>query len=85
MASFVGTNRTYLSEYLNDSIGVTFYEYINEWRVKEACRIMDDASEKRRTMLEVAEMSGFNSGSTFNRSFSKVMGMTPSAYARKRG
>lgn len=85
MASRIGTNRTYLSEYLNNILHKSFYEYINEWRVKEACRIMDDASGRRMTMQEVAEMSGFNSGSTFNRSFARVIGMTPSAYARKRG
>lgn len=85
VASFVGTNRTYLSEYLNNILHKSFYEYINEWRVKEACRIMDDASGRRMTMQEVAEMSGFNSGSTFNRSFARLIGMTPSAYARKRG
>ena len=80
------TNRTYLSDYLNHVLNTTFYEYVNDLRVKTACGIMDSmTSEGRRSMQEVAEMSGFNSISTFNRAFLRKVGMTPGEYARKRG
>ena len=36
-------------------------------------------------MEEVAEMSGFNSLSTFHRSFQKVIGMTPQQYRNSAG
>lgn len=86
VASEIGTNRTYLSEYLNQVLNTTFYEYINEFRVRTACEILDSmSSDNKRTMQEVAEMSGFNSLSTFNRSFVKVKGVTPSRYASKQG
>lgn len=85
VAMKVGTNRTYLSDYLNHVLNTTFYEYINELRVKAACGIMDSMTyEKRKTMQEIADQSGFNSISTFNRSFIKIVGMTPSQYAAKR-
>lgn len=82
LASAIGTNRTYLSDYLNKVLHTTFYEYVNTLRVKEACTILDERNQNR-SMQEVSEMSGFNSTSTFNRSFFKVMGMTPSQYASK--
>lgn len=41
-------------------------------------------AENPLSMQSVADMSGFNSISTFNRSFTKTVGMTPSEYARKR-
>ena len=86
VASEIGTNRTYLSEYLNQVLNTTFYEYINEFRVGTACEILDSmSSDNKRTMQEVAEMSGFNSLSTFNRSFVKVKGVTPSRYASRQG
>lgn len=62
-----------------------FYEYINQMRVREACSIIDSMpAENPLSMQSVADMSGFNSISTFNRSFTKTVGMTPSEYARKR-
>lgn len=81
-ATEIGTNRTYLSNYLNNVLNMTFYEYINNYRVSEACIIIDSAdAESRKTMFEIAEMSGFNSISTFNRAFAKVTGLTPTQYA----
>lgn len=81
LASSVGTNRTYLSEYLNKSLNMSFYEYINSFRVKKAVEIM--AESPRLTLNEIAEKSGFNSQSTFNRAFTKNLGMTPARYQKK--
>lgn len=82
----IGTNRTYLSDYLNRVLNTTFYEYVNELRLRTALEIIDSMSaENRCPMQEVAEMSGFNSFSTFNRAFFRKVGMTPGEYARKRG
>lgn len=85
VCSEIGTNRTYLSDYLNKVLKTTFYEYINGLRIARACEIIDAMTpENKQSMLEVSEVSGFNSISTFNRSFAKVMGQTPSQYAAKK-
>lgn len=77
----IGSNKTYLSDYFNNSLNTTFYDYINRYRIAEACRIIDAMpSEGRKPMSAVAEISGFNSLSTFNRYFFKVMGMSPKSY-----
>ena len=81
LASTVGTNRTYLSEYLNKSLQMTFYEFINNHRVKKAVEIM--AESPGLTLAEIAEKSGFNSQSTFNRAFMKNVGMQPARYQKK--
>lgn len=85
VSAAIGTNRTYLSDYLNKVLKTTFYEYVNDLRIRRACELIDAMTpENKRSMLEVSEISGFNSISTFNRSFSKIMGLTPSQYmARK--
>lgn len=83
LASAAGTNKTYISAYIN-SQGYTFYDYINKYRVEEACRILDKKTTgERLSMTDVASLSGFNSVSSFNRYFSKMKGVTPSAYLRK--
>lgn len=81
LASEIGTNRTYLSEYLNKSLNMTFYEFINNYRVKKAVEIM--AESPGLTMNEIAGKSGFNSQSTFNRAFIKNIGMQPAKYQKK--
>lgn len=35
LAMAVGTNRTYISNYINQQLHTTFYEYVNKWRLTE--------------------------------------------------
>ena len=81
VAQAIGTNRTYLSDYFNNILDTSFYDYINTYRIAEACRIIDKMpDEGKKSMIEVAEMSGFNSRSTFHRYFMKVKGVSPKEY-----
>ena len=81
MALAVGTNKTYLSNYINKALGTTFYELVNAYRVEAACGLIQGMSETGRIpMTEVAERSGFNSLTSFNRYFLKVKGVTPKQY-----
>lgn len=81
VAGAIGTNKTYLSDYFNKTLGTTFYDYINSYRIAEACRIIDSMPKEGRTsMAVVAEKSGFNSLSSFNRYFVKVKGVSPKNY-----
>lgn len=81
VALAIGTNRTYLSDYFNRALNITFLDYMNNFRVAEACGILDAMpQEGRKSMGTVAEMSGFNSKSTFHRYFMKVKGVSPKNY-----
>ena len=71
---------TLLSAYLNGELNTTFYDYVNGYRVREACRLIDSGT--RKTLAEISELSGFNSLSTFNRAFSRHAGMSPSEYMK---
>ena len=85
VCSAIGTNRTYLSDYLNNVLKITFYDYVNELRIRTACEIMDAMTlETKRPIVENAEVSGFNSISTFNRAFFKLMSMTPGQYISRK-
>lgn len=82
LALAIGTNKSYLSEFLN-SQGKSFYDYINDYRIAEACRIIDSAKTGERiSITNVAARSGFNSISSFNRYFYKKKEMTPTVYLR---
>jgi len=85
LAIHLGTNRQYLSNYINKEKNKTFYEYINDYRLEEAKDILDNWGDNPQQSLEdVASMSGFNSYSTFFRSFVKKYGETPSKYLKNK-
>lgn len=70
-------SENYLSQVLNEQIGSNFYEYINHWRIKDACALL---GESQMSIIEIGEEVGFNSRSTFNAAFKKETGLTPSDY-----
>lgn len=78
VASAISTNRTYLSDYLNKHLDTTFYDYVNTFRVEMACELL--VTKKKQTLEQIAEECGFNSLSTFNRSFYKIKRCNPSDY-----
>lgn len=80
LATMMHTNRTYLSQYLRDNVGQTFYDYINRLRIeKKSIPMMREHPEY--TLEYVARQSGFGSISTFRRAFQKFTGMSPSQFS----
>lgn len=76
LAAAMGTNRTYVSNYLSQVRRQTFYDYINQMRIeKKSVPLLREHPEY--TLDYVAEESGFASISTFRRAFQKLMGKTP--------
>ena len=76
LAQEMGTNRTYVSNYLSQVRGQTFYDYINQIRIeKKSVPLLREHPEY--TLDYVASESGFASLSTFRRAFLKLTGKTP--------
>jgi AraC-like DNA-binding protein/chromate transport protein ChrA len=83
VANAVGTNRTYLSAYLNSVLHTTFYDYINGYRIEYISKKLLEEEAPGKTIEEIAELSGFNSTTTFRRAFQKKTGMTPMTFRRE--
>ncbi len=81
MAEAVGTNRTYLSRYLNEVLHTNFYDYVNGLRIKEAVEMM---SQSEYSIQTIASIVGFNSYSTFRRTFIATYGKSPQEYRNDR-
>lgn len=79
VARLVGTNRTYLSRYFNQDNGQTFYDYVNNLRVKHAEKLLQATSNP---IISVGELSGFNSLTTFRRVFMGHYGCSPAEYRK---
>lgn len=76
LAALAGTNRTYVSNAINQQLGLTFSEYINRLRVEEAKRLIRESGGKM-LMVAVAEESGFVGEASFYRHFRQLEGKTP--------
>lgn len=68
-------NRTYLSKFINTEYGCSFYQYVTDYRIREAKRLMEENPSMQ--LQEVADRSGFSSLTVFGRIFRRETGMTP--------
>ena len=68
-------NRTYLSQFLNDAYGCSFYRLVNRYRVEEAQRLMSAHPEMK--LSDIASACGFSSLAVFSRTFTRQTGVCP--------
>ena len=80
LARALGLKPYQVSEILNLGVGSTFYDYINRFRIEEAKRRLRDSAFAHMNILGIANDSGFNSKSVFNKAFREHTGMTPSEF-----
>jgi len=72
-----------LSYLINEKLNQNFFDFMNNYRVEEAKRLLLAKENTGSTILEIAFEAGFNSKSAFNSIFKKYVGMPPSIYQRK--
>lgn len=70
-----------LSQIINESKKMNFYDFINTYRVNEAKILLSSSTDK--TILEILFEVGFNSKSAFNNAFKKFTGTTPISYKKQ--
>ena len=69
----------YLSRYFKSYTGISFIDYVNSYRVNEACYLIENS---HGSILEIAYECGFDSLRNFNRVFKKIKGLTPTEYKK---
>ncbi len=70
-----------LSQLLNENLEKGFSQYLNEYRIKEACEIM--IKDNNRKLESIGYDVGYNSKSTFYTAFKKITGTTPAKFKAK--
>jgi len=68
-------NRTYLSQLINNEYGCSFYQFVTNYRIEEAKRLMREHPDKK--LQEISDQCGFSSPTVFSRVFAREVGMTP--------
>ncbi|WP_454831336.1 helix-turn-helix domain-containing protein [Pseudoxanthomonas wuyuanensis] len=76
-------NPHYVSQVLNQDLGINFYDLINRQRIESAKAAL--AAFPDKTILDIALEVGFNSKSTFNAAFRQHAGMTPTEFRQQNG
>jgi len=72
-----------LSWLLNDSLGKSFNEFINSYRVQAFKELSKDPKNANLTLIGMAYDCGFNSKTVFNTYFKKETGLTPKQYVNE--
>jgi AraC-like DNA-binding protein len=70
-----------ISHAINDVYGKNFNALLNEYRIKEACRRLNDIEKYGNYTIEAISLGvGFKSRSNFVTTFKSITGLTPSEY-----
>lgn len=82
LASKLSMPSPYISQTINNQLGVSYNDFVNKHRVEEAQRLLQDSANHNLTLVYIAQSSGFKSSSAFNSAFKKVTGITPSEFRK---
>lgn len=69
-----------VSNAVNYCSGGNFHQFLNTYRIRKACAMMQSESREARTVEYIAEACGFRSRTSFASLFKKSTGLTPSEY-----
>lgn len=79
LSEITGLSTHHLSQIINQAFDKNYSDFINEYRIEFAkAKLLE--TEEKLTIQEVAFASGFNSKNSFNRSFKKILGVTPTDF-----
>ncbi len=82
LAAEIKTNKSYISQVINETENQNFSAFLNDHRIREARRLIIDSENGHLTIETIARMVGFNSKSAFNGAFKKFTGLTPTFFIK---
>lgn len=82
IADKLDSNRAYVSKVINKYSGMSFYSYINTFRIEEAIRLLSNETEDI-PLKQIYSIVGYNSVSSFYNAFQKETGCPPSKYRKQ--
>ncbi|WP_298793813.1 helix-turn-helix domain-containing protein [uncultured Allomuricauda sp.] len=81
LSDALGMARHHTSQVINEHFGKGFHDFINEFRVEEAKKLLLGNDDLK--IIEIAFMVGFNNKMSFHRAFKKITNMTPTKYIQQ--
>jgi AraC-like DNA-binding protein len=82
LADAVDCSVNHLSQVINSGFGMSFFDYLNQYRIGYAKELLTRLDGQSSAILNIAFTVGFNSNSAFYAAFKKCVGQTPAQYRR---
>jgi len=79
LSESISETENHISETLSQFLQTKFFQFVNGFRIEEAKKALHDSD---KLITSIAFDVGFNSKSTFNTAFKKIVGHSPSAYRK---
>ena len=84
LAARIGASSNETSYLINKIYNQNFYTFINTYRVEEAKELLSSGTYQKLNILGIAYQSGFNSKTTFNTTFKKFTGQSPTDFVKQK-
>ncbi len=72
----------HLSQIINERLKVNFFDFVNQYRAEEAKTMLESKKYDHLCLADIGFEAGFNSVSTFNKSFKKKFKSPPSEHQK---
>ncbi len=82
LAARLSASKHHVSQVINEQLGTSFFEYVNQLRIEEAKTWLAETTRSDFHVIEIAYSVGFNNKVSFNAAFKKATGMTPTEFRR---
>ncbi len=82
VADKLNTTRHNASQIINEHFNVSFHEFVNMYRIREAKQLLLEDKSRRLNIINVAYEVGYNNKVTFNKAFKKDTQLTPTQYQK---
>lgn len=82
LAKLLKTNTRYLSAVVNSRFGMNYSCLLNEYRIKDALRLLADKKNNDKNVEEISAMVGFANRQSFYAAFYRIVGETPNTYRK---
>jgi len=84
LADRLDTKEYKLRKTINQQLNFrNFSEFLNSYRIQEACDLLSDPALAQLTIVEIAFQVGYNSLAPFNKAFKQITNITPTEWRKK--
>ncbi|AKA35986.1 MAG: AraC family transcriptional regulator [Muricauda sp.] len=82
LAKKMNLSRNHTSQIINQHFNLSFFDFVNRYRIEEAKRLLAEAQDGKTTITQIAYDVGFNNRASFYKAFKKFEGQSPSQYLK---
>lgn len=83
ISRLMNLSRNHTSQIINEHFNLSFFDFVNRYRIKEAKKLLMKNMENGLTMTQIAYDVGFNNRASFYKAFKKFTERNPSEYVKQ--